>query len=110
MFEELLEVPLLRHYLPNVPLSQFDFVILYNEHGTLDTATIGVDLDFFLINISHDGVLFGNPVCSPHFSYFLEQFSWIVVVSNPLSIEEYLVGSRVLIIRITTKWLYSDIS
>ena len=66
--EKLFKVPLASHDLLNVPLSKHNFVILDNEHSSLYSTTICIDLDFFFVNVSYDGVFFWESVSPPHFS------------------------------------------
>jgi len=91
-------------------LSQNNFVILDNEHSSLDPTSICINLNFFLVNVSHDGILLGKSIGPSHFSDVIEEFTGVVMVTNPLSIEEDFVRPRILIVRIFTQFLHSDIS
>ena len=98
MLEELLEVPFSGHDFADVLLPELDLVVFYDEHGSLDATAVCVDLDLFLVDVPHDGVLLGKPVGSPHLSDLVEQLSRIVVVANPLTVQEDFVGPRVLVV------------
>ena len=102
MLEELLEVPVSGHDLADVLLSELNFVVLYDEHGALYATSICVYLDLLLVDVPHDGVLFGESVGSPHLSDFVEQLARIVVVADPLAVQEDFVGPRVLVVRVTS--------
>ena len=49
-------------------LSERYLIAFDDEHGSLDSATISVDLDLSLVDVPHDRVLLWQLVASSHLS------------------------------------------
>ena len=65
-----------------------ELVLIYDEHGSLNSTSISVDLDFPLFDISHDRVLFREGVLSPGLSDIFKELTWDRVVTDPLAVQE----------------------
>lgn len=107
--EQLFEVPFLLtifivQNLLNVLFPRQKLIVLNNKHRSLDTTSIRVDLDLSLINISNDGIFLRNLVSSSHATNISQERVWIVVVADPLPVQEDLVRLGVLIIVVWAKW------
>ena len=86
-----------------------ELVLIYDEHGSLNSTSISVDLDFPLFNISHDRVLLRKGVLSPGLSDIFKELTGDRVVTDPLAVQENFIGVGILIISIFIKWLDTEI-
>ena len=90
-------------------LSYFEFVLFDDEHGSEDSSSVSINLDLSLVDISDNGILLGETVGSSHVTNLPEQLAWVVVVTNPLPVEEYLVRPRVLVLEVRLQGLHLQI-
>jgi len=77
-----------------------ELVVFDDEHCSLNTACISIDLNLSLFNITNNSVLLGQVVLSSHSSDVLDELGGVSMVSNPLAVQEDLVGLVVQVVHI----------
>jgi len=69
-------------------LTNIQFIVFNNKHGSLHSSSIGVDLDFSLFDISYDGIFFWKLICSSSRPYIIQKLRWNMMITYPLTIQE----------------------
>lgn len=110
--EEIFKLPFFLEDLLNMLFLELDLVVFDDKHGSQTPSRVCVDLDLPLVDISTDRVLFRKLVTlvtSPHLPDLSEKLAGIVVVTDPLAVQEDLVRLGVLIVVVWSQRLDSEV-
>jgi len=72
-------------------LPDHELIVINNEHSSLNSSSISVDLNFSLFNISDNGVLFRQRIGSSCLFDVVKELIWRGVVTDPLAVQEHFI-------------------